>query len=191
MKALFVIPNANRPRADPTDSGQIMGACHQPTGRHPDTTNPGQPPSSLTMTVNKDLQHPCPAQAAGELRLEPDTGGNGGETVGDPLVGMGAASANGSQPCEIPHPCASNQRARGTNNKLSPSSPRESQLTGYREAQGSGSEYPGRGDTPSPTLKPRTFRIGTWNTQGSSKKTLAKKPTRKLLSQKTLCSWRK
>jgi hypothetical protein len=34
---------------------------------------------------------------------------------------------------------------------------------GYREASGRDSEYPDREDTPSPTLKPRTFKIGMWN----------------------------
>jgi hypothetical protein len=132
------------------------------------------------MTVNKDLQHPRPAQAAGELRLEPDTGGNGGETAGDPLVGVGAASANGSQPCETPHLYASYRRVRRTNSKPCSSSPRESQSTGYKEASGTGSEYPSGADEPSPTLKPRTFRIGTWNTQGSSRKNANNKTYRKL-----------
>jgi hypothetical protein len=132
------------------------------------------------MTVNKNLRHPHPAQAAGELHPEPDTGGNSGETAGDPLVGVGAASADGSQPCETPHPCMSHQHVRGTNSKPSSSSLRESQSTGYREASGNGSEYPGREDAPSPTLKPRTFCVGTWNMQGSNGRDKTRRTYKKL-----------
>ena len=128
------------------------------------------PPAMATMNYKLATLHP--AQAVGYPAQGRGSDGDGGPTAGRPLAGVVAVSALGNLPCEIPHPVASRQSAIGTNHDLpglgpppSPCAPRFSPIG----RMGNSSRGPQPAASAAPIrLKPRKFRLGTWNMKGHS-----------------------
>ena len=129
----------------------------------------GNPPPLLTMNRYK-LATSRPARAVGHPAQSCGSDSDGGATAGSPLAGVRAVSANGDQPCEIPPPVASLRSVSGPNNNPpglgptgrvpcpSPESGLGAPVDGFGPAT---KAYPVK-------LKPRYFRIGTWNINGCS-----------------------
>ena len=118
---------------------------------------------------NYKLASSRPARAVGYPAQGRGTDSDGGPTAGRPLAGVGAVSASGNQPCEIPPPVASLQSASGSNHYLRSPSPSSSRAP--RPEPHGGVGIPPAGPKPaalvSPVrLKPRKFRFGTWNMRG-------------------------
>ena len=98
--------------------------------------------------------------------------GDGGRTAGTPLAGVGAVGASGNHACEIPL-CQASSGVPGApttrrQHKVSIPVSSSAQTSGPKKARGHPSSGP-EGvamDTPTPKLKQRTFRFGTWNMLG-------------------------
>ena len=110
-----------------------------------------------------------PAQAVGYPAQGCGADGDGGPTAGRPLTGVGAVSALGNQPCEIPLPVAPPQSASGPNRYLRGPGPSSSRAprNGPHGRVGTPPAGPKPAALVSPVrLKPRKFRFGTWNMRG-------------------------
>ena len=95
---------------------------------------------------------------------------NSGATVGSPLAGVRAVSTSGDQPCEIPPPVASLQSTSGPNGNLPGLGP-SGRVPCLSPRSGLGAPDNGLGPVTKAypvKLKPRYFRIGTWNINGRS-----------------------
>ena len=113
-----------------------------------------------------------PAWAVGTSDNSRRPDGDGGRTAGTPPAGVGAVGASGNHACENPLRQASpgvpdaptTRRRRKVFTPVSPSA----QTSGPKRARG----HPSGGlegvatDAPTPKLKQRTFRFGTWNMLG-------------------------
>ena len=111
-----------------------------------------------------------PARAVGHPAQSCGSDGDGGATAGSPLAGVGAVSADGDQPCEIPPPVASLRSASGPNNDP-PSLGPSGRVPCPSPGPGLGTPGDGLGPVTKAypvKLKPRYFRIGTWNINGRS-----------------------
>ena len=129
----------------------------------------GNPPPLLTMSSYK-LATSRPTQAVGHPAQGCGSDSDGGATVGSPLAGVRAVSASGGQPCEIPPPVASLRSASGPNSDLPGLGPSGRVLC---PSPKSGLGAPDDGLRPVTKaypvkLKPRYFRIGTWNINSCS-----------------------
>ena len=115
-----------------------------------------------------------PAQAVGTSDNCRRTDGDGRRTAGTPLVGVEATSANSSQPCETLPPIASTSVLSAP--MVSQCSCLHSPPTAALQsgpASGVGASHIGS-DSVAAThvpLKPRSFRIATWNMNGQSDST--------------------
>ena len=111
-----------------------------------------------------------PAQAVGHPAQSCGSDGDGGATAGSPLAGARAVSANGDQLCEIPPPVVSLQSASGPNSNLPGLGP-SGRVPCPSPRSGLGAPDNGLGPATKAypvKLKPRYFRIGTWNINGRS-----------------------
>ena len=118
-----------------------------------------------------------PAKAVGIPDNCTGADGDGGRTAGTPPEGEGASGANNSHLCEIPLPQVSTgipgaQTASHRSRLCSPRSGAALRVTSAGRHLGSQSgevdpEAASSASSPPVTLRPRTFRIGTWNMQGS------------------------
>ena len=115
-----------------------------------------------------------PAWAVGTSDNHRRTDGNGGRTAGTPLVGVEATSANSSQPCKTLPPIASTSVLSAPmvswHSRLH-SPPTAAPQSGPASEVGAshiGSDSVAATHVP---LKPRSFRIATWNMNGQSDST--------------------